>query len=99
MDFLAKNIIEVNIDGMKIKLPHPVAYALHKLIVHGRRTKKEKAAKDRDQALVLLHHVLIHEKSDKIRQIFLSMPKKWRDKIFRALKKLDEEEILNVLSS
>ncbi|MBU0672731.1 MAG: nucleotidyltransferase domain-containing protein [Candidatus Margulisbacteria bacterium] len=98
LDFLAKNIIEINVDGLRIKLPHPIAYALHKLIILGRRTKKEKAAKDRDQALMLLHHVLKHEKPRKIKEIFLTMPKKWQDKIFKALKKLDEEEILSVLS-
>jgi len=99
LDFLAKNTIEINVEGMRVKLPHPIAYALHKLIISGRRAKKEKALKDRDQALMLLHHVLKHEKTDKIRKIFLTMPKKWQDKILRALKALDEEEILAVLSA
>jgi hypothetical protein len=98
LDFLAKNIIEINVDGMRVKLPHPIAYALHKLIIHGRRTKKEKAAKDRDQALMLLHHVLRHENPSKIKEIFLTMSKRWRDKIFKILKALDEEEVLSVLS-
>ena len=99
LDFLAKNVIEISVDGMRIKLPHPIAYALHKLIIHGRRAKKEKAAKDMDQALMLLHHILKHEKSGKIKKIFLTMPKKWQYKIFKTLKGLDEEEVLSVLSA
>jgi len=99
LDFLAKHIIEINVDGIRIKLPHPIAYALHKLIIFGRRAKKEKADKDKDQALMLLHHVIKTEKPDKVREIFLTMPKKWRDKIVKTLKEFDEKEILTVLST
>ena len=99
LDFLGKNVIEISINGMRVKLPHPIAYALHKLIILGRRAKKEKAAKDRDQALMIFHHVLKHEKPIKIKEIFLTMPKKWQDKIFKTLKELDEEEILSLLST
>ncbi len=98
LDFLAKNIIEISVDGIRVKLPHPIAYALHKLIIQGRRTKKEKAAKDRDQALMLLHHVIKHEKPDKIKRILSTMSKKWQANILKTLKELDEEEILAVLS-
>jgi len=48
---------------------------------------------------MLLHYVLKHEKQDKIREIFLTMPKKWQNKIVKTLKELDEEEILSVLST
>lgn len=98
LDFLAQNVIEISVAGLRVKLPHPVAFALHKLIISGRRAKQEKADKDRDQALALLHFVIKHDKPAKIKAIFGSMPKKWQKKINEVLTKLDEEDILAVLS-
>jgi hypothetical protein len=98
LDFLAQNVIEISVNGMRIKLPHPVAFALHKLIVLGRRTKQEKADKDRDQALALLHFVIKHDKPAKIKAVFGSMPKRWQKNIKDVLVKLEEEDILAVLS-
>ncbi len=83
---------------MRVKLPHPVAFALHKLIILGRRAKQEKADKDRDQALSLLHFVIKHDKPAKIKAVFGSMPKSWQKNIKDVLTKLDEEAILSFLS-
>ncbi|OGB89510.1 hypothetical protein A2625_01160 [candidate division WOR-1 bacterium RIFCSPHIGHO2_01_FULL_53_15] len=98
LDFLAKNVIEINVGRLRVRLPHPVAFALHKLIITGRRTKREKAEKDRDQALSLLHFVIKHDRPDKIRSVYGSMPKKWRDQIRKRLAESDEKEIISVLS-
>ena len=98
LDFLAQNVIEINVNGLRVKLPHPVAFALHKLIVLGRRKKQEKADKDRDQALSLLHFVIKHDKPAKIKAVFNSMPRRWQKNIKDVLIKLGEEEVLAVLS-
>lgn len=97
LDFLAKNVIEINIDGLRVKLPHPVAFALHKLIILGRRIKQEKADKDRDQAFSLLHFVLKYDKPEKIKSIFNTMPQSWRRSIIKILIDQDEKQILDVL--
>ncbi len=98
LDFLADNVIEISVGGLRVKLPHPVAFALHKLIILGRRAKQEKADKDRDQALALLHFVVEHDRPAKIKAIFDSMPKKWQKNIKEVLIKLKEEAILVALS-
>lgn len=97
LDFLAKNVIEIHVDRMRVKLPHPVAFALHKLIVHGRRIKQEKARKDLDQALQLLHFVLKHDRPEKITSLFNTMPKSWQKAIIKILTDQDEGAILDAL--
>jgi hypothetical protein len=95
---LVQNVIEVSVEGLRVRLPHPVAFALHKLIILGRRTKKEKAEKDLDQAVNLLRFVLKHEGTEKIKVIFKTMPKSWQKKIRTVLEKHNEAQILAALT-
>ncbi len=54
LDFLSSETIVVNYRSFDIRLPHPANFALHKLIVSGRRPKVEKAEKDRLQGVELV---------------------------------------------
>jgi len=42
LDFLVENTIELEFENLKLKLPHPAAFGLHKLIISSRRIKEEK---------------------------------------------------------
>jgi hypothetical protein len=42
LNFLSDHTIVVDYQGVKVRIPEPAAFALHKLIVSSRRTKKEK---------------------------------------------------------
>ncbi len=99
LDFLATNTILVKYGDMTIKVPHPAAFALHKLIIFKRRTKKDKAEKDEQQALMIFDSLI--EKGDlrKIRDIYRSMPKSWQETILDNLKKLDRKDIEEILIS
>ena len=45
LDFLSRGTIVLNYGGTDIQVPHPASFALHKLIVSGRRPKPEKKEK------------------------------------------------------
>lgn len=42
LDFLVENTIVSDSDGLRVRLPHPAAFGLHKLIISKRRDTKEK---------------------------------------------------------
>ena len=45
LDYLLQNTIRIEAEGLKIKVPHPAAFALHKLIISTRRTKRRSCSK------------------------------------------------------
>ncbi len=97
LDFLAGHTILVESDGLKIKLPHPAAFGLHKLIVKQRRKKKEKAEKEQREALGVLYTLIKQGEADTIKAVFHDMPVPWRKKVIQSLRTTDDEEILNIL--
>jgi hypothetical protein len=76
LDFLSENTIKVKIEDFYLTLPHPVNFTLHKLIVFQRRSKEDKAIKDRNIALEILKALINKGEVNIIRQIFRSMPGK-----------------------
>ncbi len=98
LDFLAANTISLVFDHMTLKLPHPAAFALHKLIVMKRRIRSQKALKDRDQALLLMDFLVKNNKARELKDKYLAMHPKWRKMVVAALKGLDRADIINLLT-
>jgi len=97
LDFLLDNTISVNADGLRIRLPHPAAYALHKFIIFKRRRKVDKHDRDIEGALRVFGELMNSGKESEIKRIFNRMHKKWQNKITGNLKAINEEETLEVL--
>lgn len=97
LDFLADNIIKIKIEDMSVIVPHPAAFALHKLIIFKRRTRSEKAEKDKEQALMILDYLIKTKAEAELRRTFNSMPKKWQSKVLDSLKSLDRLDIITLL--
>jgi hypothetical protein len=97
LDFLTANTMRVKIDNMIVNVPHPAAFALHKLIIARRRGKKHKSDKDIQQALMIFD--FFKKKGDfiKLRRIFESMHKKWQRDVLGNLRILDREDIIEIL--
>lgn len=74
-------------DGIKILVPNPANFCLHKLIISSRRRKIDKSLKDLQQAICT--SVIVDSK--KLQKLFKSLPKKWRQAIIRVLEKAKEE--------
>jgi len=97
LSFLTDNTIKTKIDDVEITIPHPVNFALHKLIISQRRIKKEKALKDRNAAVEILRALIKNKKQDEIQKTFKNVPKKWQSKILSGLDSLAEADIKTLL--
>ncbi|KPL13353.1 MAG: hypothetical protein AMS26_14720 [Bacteroides sp. SM23_62] len=98
LDFLIDNVITLKADRLKLSLPHPAAFALHKLIISSRRIKRDKGLKDREGAIQILHFVIAKKEKKLIKEMYDGMPKKWKSKVRSALEDSGEKNILNLLS-
>ena len=99
LDFLAANTMEVEFNKMLIKVPHPAAFALHKLLIHKRRREKDKSAKDIQQALMLMGFILKKNDIGKLKRIFKSMLIKWQENVLDNLHNLGRQDVIDILSS
>lgn len=97
LDFLSENTIRVEVEDFYLNLPHPANFALQKLIISHRRTKEDKAIKDRNIALEILKALITKRETNNVRQVFRSMPSKWQTKVIRGLEDAKEKEILSIL--
>ena len=82
LNFLTGFPKKILYENMAVYVPEPAAFALHKLIVSARRTKKEKREKDLDSAVGVLEFLFKDpgEKA-KVRAILGKIPSKWRKTI------------------
>ena len=97
LSFLSAKTIKVKVEDFYVTLPHPVNFALHKLIVFQRRSKGEKALKDRNTAVDILQALINKGEQVVIRKVFSSLPQKWKKRIITGLEIAREEEILDIL--
>lgn len=96
LTFLTDNTIKVEVEEINLVLPHPINFALHKLIIFQRRSNPEKAAKDQETAIRILKALIQKGESQMIHKIFMTAPVKWRKKIVTGAKKSDEPVILSL---
>lgn len=99
LDFLAANTIAVNFEGLRIRLPHPAAYTLHKFIIFKRRTRTDKHDRDIEGAIRVFHALIQNDQHGAIKGIFRKMHRKWQVTIIKNLKSIGESEIIDVLKS
>jgi len=95
LDFLVNKPVKVLFQAIEIIIPHPANYSLHKLIIAGRRKNKDKAERDREQAVAILNLLKEDHESELIRNIYYKMPKKWQfvyDQTLRmAMKRISKQ--------
>jgi hypothetical protein len=97
LDFLIDNTIKLEFDNLKLNLPHPAAFGLHKLIISSRRIKEEKRIKERQEAIRILKILIKKGEEEKIKRLFESMPRRWRTKVINALEKDEGKKIIDIL--
>lgn len=79
LNFLADHPIKTEYQGLTITVPEPAVFALHKLIVSSRRTKKEKKEKDLAAATGILEFLFRDPKEKiRVREVLAKIPPKWR---------------------
>jgi len=85
--FLLVNPITIVDNGVEIRVPNPANFCLHKLIIASRRRKIDKSIKDLQQGICT--SVIVDKQ--KIKRLFDSLPKKWRQAMLRILEKSKKE--------
>lgn len=98
MDTLARAPIQMLFSDVMVNIPHPIDFALHKLLIANRRKQKEKSEKDRTQAVALLAALNESNEIEIVRELYQSMPKSRQKTIRRELLDLEEVEIADLLN-
>ena len=83
---LTEHAIEVEGDGIKVKLPHPAAFSLHKLFISERRKESGKKIRDFESAMRVLESLKSLNKYNEINKVWLTMTKKEQRGVLLALK-------------
>lgn len=81
MSLLLEKPIVIEEDGIKVKVPNPINFCLHKLLVASKRKKPEKKLKDIEQAV----YVFMILDPKKLSAQFKALPKKWQKTILDVL--------------
>ena len=97
LSFLSANTIKVKVKDFYVTLPHPANFALHKLIIFQRRLKQDKAVKDRNIAIEILKSLIDKGESSVIKQVFVTIPRKWQARVVKGLNKSEDKGILATL--
>jgi hypothetical protein len=84
---LLDNPVNIADKGVNVLVPNPENFCLHKLIIASRRRKFDKGLKDLEQAICT--SVIVD--ADRIRALFMSLPKKWQRSIINTLEKAGKE--------
>lgn len=85
--FLLEDPITIIDDGIRIRVPNPTNFCLHKLIIASRRKKIDKSLKDLEQAVCTSVILDLRE----LKSAFKSLPKGWRQAIARTLENAQEK--------
>ena len=94
MDALARRPIELKLQGVSVRVPHPADFALHKLLIASRRKEAAKSEKDRNQAISLLQTLRDAGEMPLVMEILRGMPKSWQATIHKELVSLGEADLL-----
>lgn len=87
MGLLLDHPITVEKDDLHVKLPHPVNFGIHKLLVSTRRAKEVKAAKDFLNGCEILSAVMESGKGSQIQTLWTSLPMGWRRTVLQSFPK------------
>jgi hypothetical protein len=84
LDMLLAETISVPFQSVSVRLPHPANFALHKLLISGRR-HSDKAERDREQAVSVMRALKGAGQENRLRGVFAALPPKWKAQIMRAI--------------
>lgn len=98
MNLLREGFVYINVDSnIKIKIPNPENFALHKLLISTQRLKEAKAIKDREQGITLLDLLIQNKLFHKARNLYATLHKKWKQKVDLSLRESDMLYLLEKL--
>jgi len=87
VDLLLSNPTTIVESGVKVRMPNPTNFVIHKLIVALLRKEKDKQSKD-------LHHAVLTSSivgEEDLKNQFSVLPKKWKKLVITAIDKAEQE--------
>lgn len=97
MDMLTENTILIDVNGVKVHVPHPVSFAFHKILVSTKRRDNSKKEKDIVSATNILINLVKAREVAPIKGIFSSLHTSWQKQIIRILKENDSTALCEVI--
>lgn len=86
LNMLADRTITATFEGIPVHMPHPAAFALHKLLIAPRRQGRTgKQAKDLEAAIAVLEALHAHGETESVKRHFEAMPSRWQARIRQEL--------------
>jgi len=85
LGLLENDTIIVDFSGLKVTLPHPVNFGLHKIIVSTRRKNIDKKAKDIEVGLEVLRLCINNKDEPKLVELFKNISQKQRKKVIKIV--------------
>lgn len=96
LDFLTSKTVFIEYDGLKVVVPHPVNFALHKLLISGRR-KNQKEEMDKRQGIEMMKYLVEKGEEKQLNSTINQIHKKWKKDIIRVLEGEKEFELKQIL--
>ncbi len=93
LNLLNSNLIKTKFGNIKVLVPHPANFALHKLLISPRRDKNDKSEKDKMQGIKLLRDLIENGELDTINLVFSELLQPWQKSIKRVLLESNEEKL------
>lgn len=86
LDVLFMDMVEVKLfRGVKLKIPSPEAFLLHKLLVVEKRKREELRKKDLIQVVQVIRYVLVDQgRRKKLKSIYDSLSGGWKKRVLKA---------------
>ena len=97
IDILYIKTISVKVRNVKVRLPNPACFLLHKIIIFKRRTEKDKKSKEIEQIKRMLDFLKNENKLHSLKIIYTALHPKWQKRIIENLKDLNKKEIIDIL--
>jgi hypothetical protein len=99
LGLLESDTITVDFNGLKMTLPHPVNFGVHKMIVSSRRKNIDKKAKDIQVGLEVLRLCIDNMDEPKLVSLFKSISQKQQKRVMKSFEDHEAEDIVRILNS
>jgi hypothetical protein len=94
MDIANDAAISLNFEDISLHVPHPAAFALHKLIIVPRRKSEAKALRDINSAVEILTLLLDSGDVEMIIDQLHRFPRTWKKTIYRVLEESNHQNLV-----
>ncbi len=99
LGLLESDTMTVDFNGLKVTLPHPVNFGVHKMIVSSRRKNIDKKTKDIQVGLEVLRLCIDNRDEPKLVGLFKSISQKQQKGVMKSFEDHEAEDIARILNS